>query len=216
MAFYDKTIALSLRVCGCDDDVYDAARDLMRKVNGKRAQAGNQHHDYVFRLDGTALACGAGVPPKPLAELSDLSRLYLVGHGGWISQTLAGWDGAKVANWLHDELGMATVNTISLVSCSVAADRTASEETRLATSVDSFASRFTAALRFEGVPVYARYFAVYVRPDGSKYQGPDEGVALPKDRKAMFYKSGGRVLAPVQIRRYSPARWRFLGSAMPS
>jgi hypothetical protein len=206
MAVYDRTIMLSLRVSGGDNDIWEAGRDIMNKVNRKKANPENRHYDYVLRADGTAVAAEAGTPAKPLAALTELSRLYLVGHGSWQTQTVAGWRGLQIARWLQDVLGLATVNTISLVSCGAARDADSLSMLRLSKSIDSFASHFTAALRFEDVPVFARYFPVWVRPNGTKYQGAREETPMPKGSKALFYKSGGQVYRRIGTTKDGPVR----------
>ncbi|MBR0661647.1 hypothetical protein [Neoroseomonas oryzicola] len=208
MATYDRTIMLALRVSGRDDDITEAAHDILEKINKKVANPQNNHlYYYGLHPDGTARTAKASTPAKPLAVLTDLSRLCLVGHGDWQTQTIAGWRANQIAPWLLNDLGLCHVNTISLISCSVARDANTLDSVRLSSSIDSFASRFTAALPFEGVPVFARYFPVWVRPNGTKYQSALEEAPMPKSSKAKFYKSGGQVYRRIGTTKDGPVRY---------
>ena len=101
-------------------------------------------------------------------KLTSDSRVYLQGHGDWRSQTLSGYTGEQVAAMLV-LAEMPAIWVVSVLGCSLGRDTGAAGDARLATSMNSFASKLHYALLRPGgrdVCVHARVYDVVVANRG--------------------------------------------------
>jgi len=78
---------------------------------------------------------------RVLPMLTRQSRLYLVGHGDWRSQTLGELGPSITASMLAQNLPNG-VGVISIVACGLGADSDASNTVRVSHSINSFAGTF--------------------------------------------------------------------------
>jgi hypothetical protein len=107
------------------------------------------------------------------------SRVYLVGHGGWVSQKLADWDAHDVADLLA-ECGMPAVKVVSLVGCQLGRDKGTPSDCRVGHSMNSFASKFHKRLKEKHNRVTVVYARIYLVKVANSVEG--EGVKRPELR----------------------------------
>ncbi len=102
------------------------------------------------------------------------SRVYLQGHGDWQSQKIADWGADFTVDFLVGA-GLPAVKVVSILACEAGRDLGTANDTRVANSADSFASKFHARLRAKhgiSTVVYARVFCVVpIGPAARDYFG---------------------------------------------
>lgn len=178
----------------------------------------------VAKAEATGLSCDTGeldvnpqgeVQPvdtkllqKVLEKLTTETRLYLIGHGDWVQQTMGGlgaeiWAKRMIACGLRKP-----PKVISIVGCNAAVDRGLAVGHRLAESMNSFASQFHCHLKKLGgieAFLFARpytirsYSGAENKKTTHKYEGPFKKDLSPKDderhhgqfRKVCFYWEAG-------------------------
>ena len=136
------------------------------------------------------------------AALTGLSRVYLQGHGDWVSQKLEDYD-AEACALLLSSAKMPAVSVVSVLGCALARDAGAATTpdaagtARVAVSVNSFAGKLHTALKARGIrtQVIARVFNVAIIPDGTKVTSSHDftnaGVMAKKtESKVLFYWDG--------------------------
>ncbi len=137
-----------------------------------------------------------------MANLDKGSRIYLIGHGSWKSQTVGGFSPELWANTLVDSGMPKEVAVISITACNAGRDLGSSNEIRVTDVPNSFASRFHAQLvaRRNTSRVYARSYTMRIRSgtDGSYATGQktsSDGTAHVHHRpnsKILFYWENGQ------------------------
>jgi hypothetical protein len=121
---YDKQVLILFNP---DEAIRETEKAVLRKnpeLNGFSIETG-------LRLSGTELRARLY-----LRLLTKESRLYLLGHGDWQSQTLGGFTAGHVCEYLR---GLKAVGLISCLGCASA--RTEADEHRINLSNQSFVSK---------------------------------------------------------------------------
>jgi hypothetical protein len=106
------------------------------------------------------------------------SRVYIRGHGDWESQKVGRWSADKVADFLV-ECGMPAVRLISITGCELGRDKGSANDTRVRTSMNSFASKFHVRLKKKHkikTVVYARIYCVGVALASQGHDPGDVGM----------------------------------------
>lgn len=105
---------------------------------------------------------------EALGELTEKSRLYIIGHGNWKTQTVGEVGPVKWADTLYLN-GLEKVAVISLVSCNAGRDLGSAADVRINNSANSFASEFHKQLGELGLKtvVHARVYKAAVLESGA-------------------------------------------------
>jgi hypothetical protein len=133
---------------------------------------------------------------EALGELTEMSRLYIIGHGDWKHQAV-GEVGA--VNWADTLFlnGLKKVGVISLVSCNAGRDLGSAADVRINNSADSFASVFHKQLgEYDIKPVlFARVYKVVVlnsAPETGRkaVEQKDQQIRRRQNSKLKFWWDG--------------------------
>lgn len=135
------------------------------------------------------------------SQLTNQSRIYMIGHGNWQAQTLGGDTAQTWANTFI-ACGMPQVKLVSITGCQAGRDFGSTDQLRVTEDANSFASQFHQLLGAAGVriSVYARAYKVRIRSggaEGTRGSKFTEGAHHRPNSKILFTWQGGS-----QVRRW--------------